>query len=75
VVVCGGSGVGMDRASVVGPVRNGGRWVGAYTSCWGVVASGTGRVRRDDGTAHVPPPHEGTLHMGNNPCRLAADMV
>ena len=34
-----------------------------------------GRVHRDDGTAHVPPPHEGTLHMGNNPCRLAADMV
>ena len=38
-------------------------------------AWGRGRVHRDDGTAHVPPPHEGTLHMGNNPCRLAADMV
>ena len=75
MVVCGGSGVGMGRASVVGRVRDGGRWVGTYTSCWGVVASGMGRVRRGAGTSHVPPPGEGTLHMGNNPCRLAADMV
>ena len=41
----------------------------------GAVVRGKGRGWRDDGTAHVPPPHEGTLPMGNNPCRLAADMV
>jgi len=41
----------------------------------GLVARIRGRVCRGDGTAHGPPPHEGTLHMGNNPCRLAADMV
>ena len=43
--------------------------------CRGAVVRGKGRGWRVDGTAHVPPPHEGTLHMGNNPCRLAADMV
>ena len=41
----------------------------------GLGALGRGRVHRGDGTAHVPPSREGTLHMGNNPCRLAADMV
>ena len=47
--------------------------VGARGSGTGCV--GEGRVHRGDGTAHVPPSHEGTLHMGNNPCRLAAYMV
>ena len=32
-----------------------------------VVVRGKGRGWRVDGTAHVPPPHEGTFHMGNNP--------
>ena len=75
MVGCGGSGLGMGSGIVVGRVRDGGGRVAAYTCCWGVVAGGRGRVRRGDGTAHVPPPGEGTLHMGNNPCRLAADMV
>ena len=43
---------------------------GSERGAWGRV-----RVHRGDGTAHVPPSREGTLHMGNNPCRLAADMV
>ena len=54
-----------------------GRWRDGQGAdmCRGAVVRGKGRGWRDDGTAHVPPPHEGTLHMGNNPCRLAADMV
>ena len=54
-----------------------GEWRGGHGTGMfrGAVVRGKGRGWGDDGTAHVPPPHEGTLPMGNNPCRLAADMV
>ena len=65
----------MGGGLYLGPVSCGGRWVGVGVACGGVLARTRGRACRGDGTAHVPPSHEGTLHMGNNPCRLAADMV
>ena len=56
MVVCGGSGVGMGRAREVGTVKDGGRWVGAYIACWGVVASGRGRVCSSFSRLRFPAP-------------------
>ena len=56
MVVYVGIGVGMGSASEVERDRDGGRWVGAYIACWGVVASGRGRVCSSFSRLRFPAP-------------------